>query len=154
MTDAADALVVFGITGDLARRSTLPALYDLSQQGLLTCPVIGVGRRPVSDDEMRRHATEAIEAAEGREVDEAVLSEFLARLQYIGGDAEAEEDPLYEPTARRARGLAASRLLSRDAVRRCSTRSPRSSRRRGSSVTPAVSSWRSRSGPTWPPRAS
>ena len=54
MTDAADALVVFGITGDLARRSTLPALYSLSQQGLLTCPVIGVGRRPVSDDELRQ----------------------------------------------------------------------------------------------------
>ncbi len=95
MTGAADALVVFGITGDLARRSTLPALYSLSQQGLLTCPVIGVGRRPVSDDELRRHATEAIEAAE-EQVDDAALSEFLARVQYIGGDAEAEEDPLYD----------------------------------------------------------
>jgi hypothetical protein len=95
MTDAADALVVFGITGDLARRSTLPALYSLSQQGLLTCPVIGVGRRPVSDDELRQHATEAIEASD-EHVDDAALSEFLARLQYVGGDAEAEEDPLYD----------------------------------------------------------
>ena len=33
MSEVADALVVFGITGDLARRSTLPALYDLTQQG-------------------------------------------------------------------------------------------------------------------------
>ena len=95
MTDAADALVVFGITGVLARRSTLPALYSLSQQGLLTCPVIGVGRRPVSDDELRKHATEAIEASD-EQVDDAALSEFLARLQYVGGDAEAEEDPLYD----------------------------------------------------------
>ena len=70
MTGIADALVVFGITGDLARRSTLPALYSLSQQGLLTCPVIGVGRRPVSDDELRQHATEAIQAAED-DVDDA-----------------------------------------------------------------------------------
>ena len=51
----ADALVAFGITGDLARRMTLPALYRLTQQGLLTCPVIGVGRRPVSGDELARH---------------------------------------------------------------------------------------------------
>ena len=51
MTGIADALVVFGLTGDLARRSTLPALYDLTQQGLLVCPVIGVGRRALSRDE-------------------------------------------------------------------------------------------------------
>ena len=63
-TGVADALVVFGITGDLARRSTLPALYSLAQQGLLTCAVIGVGRRPVSDAELRAHATESIQAAE------------------------------------------------------------------------------------------
>ena len=88
MTGVADALVVFGITGDLARRSTLPALYSLAQQGILTCSVIGVGRRPVSDAELRAHATESIEAAEEGNVDEAVLSELLGRLRYIGGDAE------------------------------------------------------------------
>jgi glucose-6-phosphate 1-dehydrogenase len=84
----ADALVVFGITGDLARRSTLPALYSLAQQGLLTCPVIGVGRRPVPRDEFVRHASEAIAAVEDR-VDEQVLSDLLGRLQYVGGDAES-----------------------------------------------------------------
>ncbi len=94
MTGVADALVVFGITGDLARRSTLPALYSLAQQGILTCPVIGVGRRPVSDDELRKHATEAIEAAEEGNVDDAVLSELLGRLQYVGGDA--EDGAMYE----------------------------------------------------------
>ena len=88
MTGVADALVVFGITGDLARRSTLPALYSLAQQGLLTCAVIGVGRRPVSDAELRAHATESIQAAEEGNVDEAVLTELLGRLRYVGGDAE------------------------------------------------------------------
>ena len=83
----ADAFVVFGITGDLARRSTLPALYSLFEQGLLTCPVIGVGRRPVSHDEFARHVREAVEAAEDR-VDREVLDEFLRCLTYIGGDAE------------------------------------------------------------------
>jgi glucose-6-phosphate 1-dehydrogenase len=93
VTTPADALVVFGLTGDLARRSTIPALYSLFQQGHLTCPVIGVGRRAVSEDELRRHATEAIAAAEDR-VDDAVLSGFLDRLTYIGGDA--EDAPLYD----------------------------------------------------------
>ena len=66
MTEVADALVVFGITGDLARTKTLPALYDLVEQGILTCPVIGVGRRPLREDEMREHARSAIEDGEGR----------------------------------------------------------------------------------------
>jgi glucose-6-phosphate 1-dehydrogenase len=83
----ADALVVFGITGDLARRMTFPALYRLTEQGLLTCPVIGVGRRALREDELAEHARDAIAAAED-DVDEKVLSDFLSRLKYVGGDAE------------------------------------------------------------------
>ena len=94
MNDTADALVVFGITGDLARRSTLPALYDLTQQGLLTCPVIGVGRRDLSREELVQHATEAITAAKKENVDEKVLHELLSRMSYVGGDA--EEGPLFD----------------------------------------------------------
>jgi len=90
----ADALVVFGLTGDLARRSTLPALYDLTQQGLLPCPVVGVGRRAFSREELVRHATEAITAAKKKSVDEKVLHELLAHMSYVGGDA--EEGPLYD----------------------------------------------------------
>ena len=90
----ADALIVFGITGDLARRSTLPALYDLTQQGLLTCPVIGVGRRALSSEELAQHATEAITAAKQETLDEKVLQQFLSCLSYVGGDA--EEGSLYD----------------------------------------------------------
>jgi glucose-6-phosphate 1-dehydrogenase len=93
VSDHADALVVFGITGDLARRSTLPALYSLAQQGLLMCPIIGVGRRPVPRDEFTRHVIDAVAAAEDS-VDEAVLGDLLTRLTYIGGDA--EEGPVYD----------------------------------------------------------
>ncbi len=93
MSGDADALVIFGITGDLARRSTLPALYDLTQQGLLTCPVVGVGRRELSKEELDRHATEAI-AARKKNLDEKVLHELLSCMRYIGGDA--EEGSLYD----------------------------------------------------------
>ena len=93
MSGDADALVIFGITGDLARRSTLPALYDLTQQGLLTCPVVGVGRRELSKEELDRHATEAI-GARKKNLDEKVLHELLSCMSYIGGDA--EEGSLYD----------------------------------------------------------
>jgi len=89
----ADALVAFGITGDLGKRMTLPALYRLTGQGLLPCPVIGVGRRPMSEDEIEQLAREAVEAAEDA-VDEPVLRELLSRLSYIGGDA--EEGSVYD----------------------------------------------------------
>ncbi len=94
MSETADALVVFGITGDLAHRSTLPALYDLTEQGILEIPVIGVGRRALSREEIVGHATEAITAAKKDTLDEKVLHEFLSHLTYIGGDA--EEGPVYD----------------------------------------------------------
>ena len=94
MNDYADALVVVGITGDLARRSTLPALYDLTEQKILTIPVIGVGRRDLSRDEIVAHAIDAITAAKKERLDESVLHEFLSHLSYLGGDA--EEGPLYD----------------------------------------------------------
>ena len=93
-TATADALVVFGITGDLARRSTLPALYDLTQQGLLACPVIGVGRRELSQDELVQHTTSAIGAAKKQKLDDNVLHELLSRMSYVGGDA--EDGPVYD----------------------------------------------------------
>ena len=93
MSRDADALVVFGITGDLARRSTLPALYDLTQQRLLVCPVVGVGRRALSEDEFLRHVTEAI-TAKKKNLDETVLRDLLSRMSYVGGDA--EEGSLYD----------------------------------------------------------
>jgi glucose-6-phosphate 1-dehydrogenase len=89
----ADALVIFGITGDLARRSTLPALYDLTQQGLLVCPVVGVGRRALSEDEFLGHVTDAI-TAKKKNHDEKVLDDLLSRMSYVGGDA--EEGSLYD----------------------------------------------------------
>ena len=93
MSETADALVVFGITGDLARTKTLPALYDLTKQKILTCPVVGVGRRPLTEDGIRDHARDAITAAKGASVDRETLDTFLSRLTYVGGDA--TEDDVY-----------------------------------------------------------
>jgi glucose-6-phosphate 1-dehydrogenase len=85
-----DALVIFGITGDLAKKMTLKALYDLCENGTLKVPVIGVGRTDWSDDDLRQHAREAIEARiEARQrggIDEDVFKKFADCLSYVQGD--------------------------------------------------------------------
>jgi glucose-6-phosphate 1-dehydrogenase len=95
---------VFGITGDLARRMTFPALYHLTEQGHLTCHVIGVGRRALRDDELAEQARAAVLAAED-DVDEKALEELLSRLRYVGGDA--EDSTLYERLREALEGVSA-----------------------------------------------
>ena len=84
-----DALVVFGITGDLAKKMTLKALYDLRANGTLKVPVIGVGRTEWRDDDLRQHAREAVEArieVKGEELDEDVFKRYADSLTYVQGD--------------------------------------------------------------------
>jgi glucose-6-phosphate 1-dehydrogenase len=88
-----DALVVFGITGDLAKQMTLRSLYRLDRRGLLDVPVIGVARDDWDDARLRRHALDVVREA-GEDIDEAVWKRFSARLSYIGGDF--DEDSTYE----------------------------------------------------------
>jgi glucose-6-phosphate 1-dehydrogenase len=84
-TRSGDALVVFGITGDLARKMTLRSLYRLDARGLLDCPVIGVAVEDWTDDHLRAHALEAVKAT-GESIDDAVWKRFAQRLSYVGGD--------------------------------------------------------------------
>jgi glucose-6-phosphate 1-dehydrogenase len=82
---AADALVVFGITGDLARKQTFRALYRLDRHGSLGVPVLGVAADDWSDEQLRQRARESIEQA-GEPIDEEVFNRFAGRLSYVGGD--------------------------------------------------------------------
>jgi glucose-6-phosphate 1-dehydrogenase len=84
-TRPGDALVVFGITGDLARKMTLRSLYRLDERGLLDCPVIGVAVEDWTDDHLRQHALDAVKAT-GEPIDDAVWKRFAQRLSYVGGD--------------------------------------------------------------------
>jgi glucose-6-phosphate 1-dehydrogenase len=81
----ADALVLFGATGDLARRKLFPALYHLEAAGKLEMPVIGVARSDWTDDSFREHARDAIIAAD-RHADAAVIDPLQRRLDLIQGD--------------------------------------------------------------------
>jgi glucose-6-phosphate 1-dehydrogenase len=81
----ADALVVFGITGDLARKMTLRSLYRLERRGLLEVPVIGVAVDDWSIERLHAHAHDAIEAT-GEQIDEDVFGRFAERVAYVSGD--------------------------------------------------------------------
>src|SRR4051812_28922557 len=80
-----DALVVFGISGDLAKVMTFRSLYRLERRGLLRCPILGVAVDDWSDDELRAHARAAIEAC-GETIDEDTFARFAGRLSYLHGD--------------------------------------------------------------------
>ena len=81
----ADALVLFGATGDLAKRKLFPSLYRLERSGTLTVPVVGVARSDWSDDDFREHARASIaEHVEG--ADDAVVDSLCRRLDLIQGD--------------------------------------------------------------------
>jgi glucose-6-phosphate 1-dehydrogenase len=58
----AGALVVFGITGDLAKKQTLRALYRLEARHHLACKVIGVARQDWTTEHLIEHARQSIEA--------------------------------------------------------------------------------------------
>jgi glucose-6-phosphate 1-dehydrogenase len=81
----ADVLVVFGITGDLAKVMTFHSLYRLEARGLLDCPIVGVAVDDWTVDQLVARARESIEGT-GEQIDPAVFDRFAARLSYVQGD--------------------------------------------------------------------
>jgi len=84
-TAASDALVVFGVTGDLAHKQIFPALYAMAKRGTLTVPVVGVATSPLTVPQLRKRAEEAIRQA-GSVDNRPALRELLARLRYVAGN--------------------------------------------------------------------
>jgi glucose-6-phosphate 1-dehydrogenase len=84
-TTPADVLVIFGITGDLARKMTFRSLYRLERRKQLDCPIVGVALDDWSVATLRDRAREAIEAG-GETLDEDVFARFAKRLSMVSGD--------------------------------------------------------------------
>jgi len=86
--------VVFGGTGDLARRKLLPALYHRELDGQLPdeARIIGVSRRDKADAEYRDDVRAALTSyVRADELDPAVMEKFLARLYYVAADATSSD---------------------------------------------------------------
>src|SRR6201987_3384649 len=81
----ADLLVIFGITGDLAKVMTFRSLYRLEQRGLLDCPIVGVAVDNWEVDQLVTRARESI-IGTGETIDDKVFDRFAKRLSYVDGD--------------------------------------------------------------------
>src|SRR5829696_6306850 len=86
-------LVIFGATGDLARRKLLPALYNLAHEGALPerFNLIGVSRSDMPHDDYQQQAREAIQQFSRRECDPKVLDGLLANVRYVSGTFDEPE---------------------------------------------------------------
>jgi glucose-6-phosphate 1-dehydrogenase len=82
---AADALVFFGATGDLAYKKIFPSLQGMAKRGNLAVPVIGVAKSGWTIEQLRDRARASLKEYGGG-VDEAAFGKLIASLQYIDGD--------------------------------------------------------------------
>jgi glucose-6-phosphate 1-dehydrogenase len=80
-----DALVLFGVTGDLAYKQIFPALYAMVKRGVLTVPVIGVAASPITLAALRKRVTQSLRHS-GLSIDRRPLRVLLSLLQYVSGD--------------------------------------------------------------------
>jgi glucose-6-phosphate 1-dehydrogenase len=80
-----DALVLFGVTGDLAHKMTLPALYAMEKRGALTVPIIGVALPKWSLEDLRKRVEDSVKRSGGIDNRQA-FDHLLSRLSYVSGD--------------------------------------------------------------------
>ncbi|HEX3558690.1 MAG TPA: glucose-6-phosphate dehydrogenase [Pyrinomonadaceae bacterium] len=89
------AVVIFGASGDLAKRKLIPALYRLVQEHLLPAEfaIIGLGRTPMTDDEFRdKMKASVVEFSEAKSVDEEVWRSFAQGIRYLPSNIGEPED--------------------------------------------------------------
>jgi glucose-6-phosphate 1-dehydrogenase len=80
-----DALVVFGVTGDLAHKMIFPALYAMVKRGILTAPVIGVAFPKWSLARLQKRMMNSIKRSGGID-DKRAFQRLLSLLKYVSGD--------------------------------------------------------------------
>lgn len=136
-------IVLFGASGDLARRKLLPGLLHLSLAGLVPeCRIIGTSLDDLDDDKFRGFAREACREFSNRSVDDENWVEFARRLSFVGqGDGAAGLAAAVKEAAPKAalqvvRMLGEAGLVDRITSRRCSC--PRCS---ATAPTPSTSIW-------------
>ena len=84
--EAADALVLFGATGDLAHKMVFPALYAMVKRGSLVVPVIGVAYSKWDLQQLRARVRDSVSQDAGGIDDEQAFDRLIALLAYVDGD--------------------------------------------------------------------
>jgi glucose-6-phosphate 1-dehydrogenase len=85
-----DALVLFGVTGDLAHKKIFPALYAMVKRGVLEVPVVGVAKPAWNPADLRERVKDSIERSGGINSRRA-FNDLLSLLTYVGGDYNSPE---------------------------------------------------------------
>lgn len=85
MSERSDAFVLFGATGDLARKKLFPALHHLARADALPGTVVGVARTQLSTDEILELARTSIEKYGGG-IDDVAFARLASALTYVAGD--------------------------------------------------------------------
>jgi glucose-6-phosphate 1-dehydrogenase len=81
-----DALVVFGVTGDLAFKQIFPALHAMIRHGHLGVPILGVARSNYNLEQLRVRARDSVE--QHGSFDSATFQKLCGLLRFVGGDYE------------------------------------------------------------------
>src|SRR5262245_37793788 len=86
------AMVIFGASGDLARRKLVPALYNLAHDGLLptSFAVVGAGRKEKTADSFRAEVEQAVAEHSRRRPRAALLQSLLEGFSYVSAPSEGE----------------------------------------------------------------
>ena len=103
-TPRSGALVLFGVTGDLAHKMIFPALYAMAKRGDLAVPVVGVASPPWSLEQLKAYVEDSIRQSGGID-DPAAFDHLLSLLHYVSGDY---KDPQTFSALRQALGDARS----------------------------------------------
>ncbi|TLM87733.1 glucose-6-phosphate dehydrogenase [Pseudarthrobacter sp. NamE5] len=90
------SLVLFGVTGDLARKKLMPAVYDLANRGLLppSFALVGFGRRPWSDEDFAAQVKSSVQSYARTPFDEAVWNQLSEGIRFVQG--EFDDDGAFE----------------------------------------------------------
>ena len=103
-------MVMFGVTGDLARKKLLPAIYDLANRGLLppSFSLIGIGRRQWSHQEFAEEVLGHVKASARTNFDQRVWDQLSAGLRFVPA-AGFDDDEAYARLGEVLREVAESR---------------------------------------------
>ncbi|MCC6260107.1 MAG: glucose-6-phosphate dehydrogenase [Anaerolineales bacterium] len=81
-----DALALFGITGDLAYKMIIPALYALVKRGALTIPIVGVALEKWDLKQLHARVKDSLQHSAAGIDDKKAFNKLLALLSYVSGD--------------------------------------------------------------------
>ncbi len=84
-TFVSDALVVFGVSGDLAFKKIFPALYELVKKGALNVPVIGVASSDWTREQLRERVRQSLNDSAGID-DQSAFEKLISLMSYVSGD--------------------------------------------------------------------